>query len=383
MIYLDHCATTPMSSGALETYTKTAQAFFGNEQSLHDSGGAAAQLTDHCQEQLAGIIRGVPEGMYFTSGGSDSNISALFSLAYGREEHGRHIITSPLEHPSIYQALGKLKEEGFTVSEVQVKRNGEICLDSLAALLRDDTILVTVCHASSETGVIQPVVDIGNLLTNHDAAFHSDAVQTFTKIPLDVNAMGMDAVSVSAHKLNGPKNTGACYIAPGTSWKSMYPGISHQNGFRPGTLDVPGIAAFTEAALSGVKNQQEQEQRWRVMQEWFLAQLPEDSLPLFGDKRKRLPHHLALRLKKREGQWVMLECNRRGIAISAGSACKSHYSKPSKSLLAMGHTQEEAHGLFRLSFGIDTTYEELEQTAAVLKEISSVTRTDKGPQQKI
>ncbi|RSL35292.1 aminotransferase class V-fold PLP-dependent enzyme [Salibacterium salarium] len=371
MIYLDHCATTPMSAKALDTYTKTAQSFYGNEQSLHDDGEAASQLLQHCRAKLTTIIHGKSEGIYFTSGGSDSNITALLSLAYGNEDYGKHIITSPLEHPSVYQALNRLNQEGFSVSEVKVKSNGEVCLDSLQQLLRDDTILVTITHASSETGVIQPLKDIGRILEGKNVVFHSDTVQTFAKVPIDITSYQLDAISISAHKLNGPKNCGACYIAPGTNWKGLYSGVTHQQGWKPGTIDIPGVTAFTEAALAFHEHHAETTAYWKRMQQWMLTNLSDDVFSLFGDIDNRLPHHLALRAKGKEGQWIMLECNRNGIAISSGSACKSSDSSPPKSLIAMGHTAEAAHGLFRISFGKDTTYRELEKTVEVLHRITA------------
>ncbi|SFO92434.1 IscS subfamily cysteine desulfurase [Salibacterium halotolerans] len=370
MIYLDHCATTPMSAAALDGYRQAAERFFGNEQSLHGHGEEASHLAGHCRKQLAAIINGSEEGIYFTSGGSDSNITTLLSLAYGRKDHGRHIVTSPFEHPSIGQGLGRLKEEGFTVSVVDVHRNGEICLDSLTSLLHADTILVTICHASSETGVLQPLADIGALLHNHQALLHSDCVQTFTTIPIDVTAAGLDALSLSAHKVQGPKNTGAAYIAPGINWQAVYPGVVHQHGFKPGTLDIPGIASFMEAAVEAANAMDELQDRWRSMQQWLLAQLHPGAYRLFGDRYQRLPHHLALRAVDREGQWIMLECSRRGITISPGSACKTSSSAPPDSLLAMGYTADEAHGLFRISFGRDTTYAELRETASVLNQLA-------------
>ncbi|WP_240376904.1 IscS subfamily cysteine desulfurase [Bacillus piscicola] len=374
MIYLDYCATTPMRDEALETYVQACRSFSGNEQSLHDYGEEAKQLLHYCREEIAALIGGHPHGVYFTNGGSDSNITALLSLAYGNSARGRHIITSPFEHPSVYQALGKLQEEGFTVEEAAAKPNGEVCLESIASLIREDTILITVCHASSETGVIQPLAEIGKLAS--DAVFHTDAVQTFAKVPLDVTALRLDAISMSAHKIYGPKNTGACYIAPHVRWKSIYPGVSHQDGFKPGTVDVPGIAAFTTAARVMHDQLEANRDRWQNMQRSFLQQVDEETFTLFGDPVKRLPHHLALGARGYEGQWMLLECNRRGIAISSGSACQSSLSAPPKSLLAMGYTPEDAHSLFRISFGIHTTDEHLEKTAAALQEITARSQTN-------
>ncbi|SDH99125.1 IscS subfamily cysteine desulfurase [Alteribacillus bidgolensis] len=371
MIYLDHCATTPMSEEAGQTYIKTSQSFYGNEQSLHDAGDSAGQLLDHCKKELASILNGEASGFYFTSGGSDSNITALLSLAYGNQGRGTHIITSPLEHPSVYQALEKLKSEGFEVEETAVQPNGQISLASIKELIREDTILITICHASSETGVIQPIEEIGSLAQDHGILFHCDAVQTFAKIPIDIKKNRISAISMSAHKVYGPKNTGACYIDPAAAWKSMYPGVVHQQGIKPGTIDVPGIAAFTTASLNLYEKRELVTAAWRQMQSWFLKQLNDDVFSLIGDKKKRLPHHLALRAHRREGQWIMLECNRKNIAISSGSACKTSYSDPPKSLIAMGCSPEEAHGLFRISFGVDTTYEELAAVAETLNELAA------------
>ncbi|WP_173917820.1 IscS subfamily cysteine desulfurase [Halobacillus sp. Marseille-Q1614] len=369
MIYLDHCATTPMSEESIEAYVTAARTYFGNEQSLHDEGESARQLIMHCKEELAGIIKGETEGIFFTSGGSDSNHSTILSLAYGNAQRGRHIITSPLEHPSIYQALDKLKDAGFEVDETEVHPNGQISITSLNKLIRSDTILVTICHASSETGVLQPLEEIGKILKEKDCLFHSDAVQTFAKIPIDVRGWNINALSFSSHKINGPKNTGGCYISPTVSRKSLYPDIIHQDGFKSGTVDGPGIAAFTSAAMIMHEDSFSLNKRWKEMQDWFLARLNRSHFMLIGDRHNRLPHHLALRADGLEGQWVMLACNQKSIAISSGSACKSSHSAPPKSLLAMGYTPEEAHGLFRISFGRTTTFEELQQTIKVMNEL--------------
>ncbi|MFB5664295.1 IscS subfamily cysteine desulfurase [Alteribacillus sp. HJP-4] len=375
MLYLDYCATTPMSEEALTTYLQTAQRYYGNEQSLHDPGHEAKQLYEYCKQELADLINGEADGIYFTSGGSDSNFRALYGLAHGYKRKGDQIITSPLEHPSVYQSLEKLKAEGFTVKEVGLKKNGQVCLESLKRLISSRTILVTICHASSETGVIQPLEEIGRIVKEKNIIFHSDAVQSFGKIPLDIQKYGLSSVSVSAHKLYGPKNTGFCYISPQSTWAAVTPGAVHQNGFSAGTLDIPGIASFTTASKSIHEQLIENTDKYQKMRRWLLEQLDKEIFSLLGDQINRLPHHLGLRAKGHEGQWIMLECSRNGIAVSSGSACKSYSSSPPKSLLAMGHSPEEAHGLFRISFGKDTSYQHLEKTAEVLNSIVKTSRT--------
>lgn len=370
MIYLDHSATTPMSETALSTYNEVSRTYFGNESSLHDAGDQAHQLLRYNKEQLAQFINGEPDGFYFTHGGSDSNILALLSLAYGNKQRGKHIITSPLEHPSVYQALDRLRKEGFIIDEVAVNENGEVSLSSLQELLRPDTILVTICHAPSETGVIQPLQAIADTLPK-EVVFHTDAVQSFGKIPIDKRQLGVDALSFSAHKVYGPKNTGAVYIDPQVSWRSIYDNVTHQHGFKPGTVDIPGITAFVAAAKELHENLSERATMWTEMRKDFIQQLNKDIFVPIGDQDNRLPHHIAMRARGFEGQWMMLECNRRGIAISSGSACKVSLSDPPKSLLAMGLTAEEAHGLFRISFGKGTTRTQLMETAKVLNEITS------------
>lgn len=370
MIYLDHSATTPMSETALLAYSEASRMYYGNESSLHDAGDRAHQLLRYNKEKLAQFINGEPDGFYFTHGGSDSNILAILSLAYGNKHRGKHIITSPLEHPSVYQALDRLRDEGFIVEEVKVNQNGEISLQSLKELLRSDTILITICHAPSETGVIQPLQAIAYVLPKH-IVFHTDAVQSFGKIPINIQQLGVDAMSLSAHKVYGPKNAGAVYIDPHISWRSIYDNVTHQHGFKPGTVDVPGITAFVAAANELHENLTERANMWTEMRKDFIQQLKKDIFVPIGDQENRLPHHIAMRARGFEGQWIMLECNRRGIAISSGSACKQSLSAPPKSLLAMGLAPEESHGLFRISFGKGTTTAQLEETAKALNEITS------------
>lgn len=370
MIYLDYCSTTPMSHEAIETYAKVASTYFGNEQSLHDHGAIGKQIVEQAKEVISKAINGHHDGIYFTGGGSDSNYHALLSLALANEHKGKHVITSPVEHPSVTNTLKILEERGFTISVAPVNRDGEVCVKSLEKLIRPDTTFVTICHASSEIGTIQPLEEIGQMLSEKKVLFHSDCVQTFGKIIVDVQRLRLSAMSISAHKLYGPKGVGACYIDPKVSWRSLVPNTTHQHGFKQGTMNTPAIAAFAVAVSEMLNFREVEEQRMKQWQRRFLNQMNRDHIFLLGHPTNRLPNHLSLRIQHMEGQEVMLECNRHGLSISTGSACMVGQSAPPQSLQAMGYTIEEANGLFRISFGRQTKGEHLDKAVQILNRLS-------------
>ncbi|WP_216829416.1 IscS subfamily cysteine desulfurase [Alkalihalobacterium elongatum] len=369
MIYLDYCATTPMSETSLTIYTKAAKEFFGNPSSLHDFGTTANQLLDQSRIEISNIINGEKEGVYFTSGGSESNYLSLLSIARGNKHRGNHIITTNIEHPSVLNTLELLKEEGFTISFIPVNSYGEVELDRLAQEITGETFLVSIGHANSELGTIQNMEAIGQLLKDRDILFHSDCVQTFGKLPIDVKAFNLSAVTMSAHKIYGPKGVGAVYLSPKLSWKATVPNSSQEKGFRQGTGNVPGIVAFTSAALEVFEGQDFELQRFQKLQKLFLDSIDPAKIILEGHPTKRLAHHLCLRVKGIEGQYVMLECNRRGIAISTGSACKVGQTSPPRSMTETGKTLDEAREMIRISFGKETTEEHIRYTVNVLNEI--------------
>lgn len=242
MIYLDYAATTPMSAEALQTYTKAASQYFGNEQSLHDIGGTVSSLLQVCRKTFAEMIGGKEQGIFFTSGGSESNYLAIQSLLNAQNK--KHIITTPMEHASIRSYFQSLQSKGYTITEIPVDKNGLIRLIDLEEAITEDTVLASIQHGNSEIGTVQNIAEIGALLKKYNVLFHSDCVQTFGKLPIHVFEMGIDSLSVSAHKIYGPKGVGACYINPQVRWTQIFPGTSHEKGFRPGTVNVPGIAAF-------------------------------------------------------------------------------------------------------------------------------------------
>ncbi|MDD1368971.1 IscS subfamily cysteine desulfurase [Bacillus sp. MHSD_36] len=371
MIYLDYAATTPMSAEALQTYMKAASQYFGNEQSLHDIGGTASSLLQVCRKTFADMIGGKEQGIFFTSGGSESNYLAIQSLLNARNK--KHIITTPMEHASIRSYFQSLQSEGYTITEIPVDTDGLIHLDDLETAITENTVLASIQHGNSEIGTIQNIAEIGALLKKYNVLFHSDCVQTFGKLPINVFEMGIDSLSVSAHKIYGPKGVGACYINPQVRWTQIFPGTSHEKGFRPGTVNVPGIASFLTAAENILKNQQEESLRFKELRSHFLEGL--QALPLEieveGHSTSCLPHIIGVTIKGIEGQYTMLECNRRGIAISTGSACQVGKQEPSKTMLAIGKTYEEAKQYVRFSFGQQTTKDQIDTTIHALHTIGN------------
>ncbi|PFR15642.1 cysteine desulfurase [Bacillus cereus] len=371
MIYLDYAATTPMSEEALQTYMKAASQYFGNEQSLHDIGGTAASLLQVCRKTFAEMIGGKKQGVFFTSGGSESNYLAIQSLLNARTK--KHIITTPMEHASIRSYFQSLKSKGYTITEIPVDKNGLLCLVDLEAAITEDTVLASIQHGNSEIGTVQNITEIGALLKKYNILFHTDCVQTFGKLPIHVFEMGIDSLSVSAHKIYGPKGVGACYINPQSRWEQVFPGTSHEKGFRPGTVNVPGIASFLTAAENILKTQWEESLRFKELRSYFLGQI--QTLPLEieveGHSTSCLPHIVGVTIKGIEGQYTMLECNRHGIAISTGSACQVGKQEPSKTMLAIGKTYEEAKQYVRFSFGQQTTKDQIDTTIHALHTIGN------------
>ncbi|KEK26361.1 IscS subfamily cysteine desulfurase [Bacillus gaemokensis] len=371
MIYLDYAATTPMSKEAIETYTKAAENYFGNEQSLHDIGGTASSLLQVCRESFAQMIGGKEQGVFFTSGGSESNYLAIQSLL--NTKSGKHILTTPMEHASIRSYFQSLQKQGYTITEIPVDAYGLINLEALETAITDDTVLASIQHGNSEIGTVQPISKIGSLLKKHHILFHTDCVQTFGKLPIDVIAMQIDSLSISAHKIYGPKGVGACYINPQIRWGQVFPGTSHEKGFRPGTVNVPGIASFLTAAEHILDDCEEETARFEQLRSYFLEQL--QALPfeiqVEGHSTACLPHIIGVTIKRIEGQYTMLECNRHGIAISTGSACQVGKQEPSKTMLAIGKTYEEAKQYVRFSFGRHTTKEQIDTTIHALHTIGN------------
>ncbi|MCR6110199.1 IscS subfamily cysteine desulfurase [Bacillus sp. A301a_S52] len=373
MIYLDHAATTPMSDKAKKTWLEANDIFYANTSSLHEAGTHSAKLLMTCQYQLATLVGTNEDSVFFTSGGSEANILALESLFSANRKHGNHVITSNIEHPSVLSFFKRLEALGVEVSYVEAKRNGRVCVNSVIEALRSDTCLVSIQHVNSETGIIQPVSKIGEYLKEQPAVFHCDCVQSFGKILVTLDNLQADAISISSHKIYGPKGVGAVCLAPNTLWKSIYPLTTHQRGFRPGTLDMPSIAAFINSALDLHSHLEENlTYSWEKRQHFLQALLPlKNRLLVIGaPDDHQLPTIVGLAIEGIQGQFMLASLDRFHICISTGSACQSTKATPPAIMHAFFKTEVEQLRFFRISFGISTTLEELEFTAKKIIQIA-------------
>jgi cysteine desulfurase len=357
MSYFDYAATTPLDSEAAEVYVKTATEYFGNSSSLHDIGGQAASLLENCREELAGLLGVDKTGLFFTSGGSEGNFLAIEALLSAPKKPGNHIITGIAEHSSIHGVLNRLK--GYDVTCLPLNSSGLIDEELFINSIRPETVLVTIQHVNSEIGTIQPIEKLAQICRNNQIHFHSDVVQSFGKIDVKRAAALVSSFSFSGHKFYGPKGVGGVYIDPNISWKPFFPGASHEKGLRPGTLNVPAIVAMTVAAQ---KINRHSTDKYLLYRKTFLEMLDpiiEDVQIFQAAPDSQLPHIIGMRIAGIEGQWMMLECNRQGFAISTGSACHVGMQSPAKVMHALGIPAEEAKGFIRISFGNMTTVEEV------------------------
>ncbi|WP_227937839.1 IscS subfamily cysteine desulfurase [Alkalihalobacillus deserti] len=368
MIYLDYSATTPMSSYALETYNRVATDFFANSRSLHGRGLESDDVLSLSRRTIADALSVDQSEVYFTGSGSEATFLTLTGLAFANQHKGKTIITTAGEHHSVQQTMSYLKEHDFRIIHVPVNEFGQVTTDSLRSVLSKDTILVSIAHANSEIGTVQDLVSLGEVLTKHDILFHSDCVQTFGKIAIPTHVL--TSASFSAHKCYGPKGVGAAYINSHTHWRPFLQGTTHENGFRAGTVDVPAIAAFAAAIDEYLPMVATDMNRLSDFRQLVIDAFEKEERIYFeGHPTKRLPFHISLRVKGIEGQLVMLECNRKGLAISTGSACRVGDTHPSNTMTSIGRTKEEAHELIRITFGRWTTEEEVYKLIDHLKQL--------------
>lgn len=371
MIYLDYAATTRISEEALYVLTEASKKYFGNASSLHDIGTRADDALQVCRQQLADMIRGEKSGVYFTSGGSEANILALLSLIKGNKEKGNHLITTAVEHASVYNLFQQLEKEGYEVTYLPIYDAGAIRLEELQGAIRENTILASIHHGNPEIGTIQPMREIGEILHQHGVLYHADCVQTFGEIPIDVQTNCVDSLSISSHKLYGPKGTGMCYISPSVNWRAQFEGTTHENGFRPGTVDVPSVLAFTTAAQQAVKQMDDRRHHYQALRNQFIKRLADitDQVIIEGGGESQLPHIIGLSFLQAQGQYIMLECNRYGLAVSTGSACQVGMQDPSRTMISLGKSVDEAKQFVRISLGNETKVEEIDEAVLIIDKV--------------
>ena len=367
---MDHSATTPVAAEVLEAMLPYFSQRFGNASSLHGFGREAKEALEESRQRVARLLHAHPGEIVFTSGGTESDNLALRGIAYKNRNSGRHIITSQIEHPAILETCRSLEREGFSVTYLPVNREGLIELSELERAIRPDTILISIMHANNEVGTIQPLEEVGRLAADRDIYLHTDAVQTVGKIPVDVEAMGADLLSLSAHKLYGPKGVGALYIRRGTKMQSLSTGGGHERNLRSGTENVAGIVGLARAADLAGEEMAAEGQRLSQLRD-RLADLVLGRVKdawVNGSMEKRLPGSLNFGFSYVEGESLLLYLDSKGIAVSTGSACSSHKLEPSHVLLALGLKPEECHGSLRITMGRSNNQEQVDYVAECIAE---------------
>lgn len=370
VIYLDHNATTPVSPEVLEAMLPFLKEGYGNPSSIHGVGARAREALDAARRSIAQALNCTARRIIFTGGGSEADNLALKGVAYANREKGRHIVTSAFEHPAVLAACRTLEQEGFVVTYLPVSREGLVEPRALAAALRDDTILVSVMLANNEVGAIQPIAELAAIAHEQGALFHSDAVQALGKIAVDVEELGVDLLSVSGHKIHAPKGVGALFVRKGVQVAPLIAGGHQEGGRRAGTENVAGIVGFAQAAERALRElpRMTEVARLRDRLEQGVGELV-DGARANGHRQRRLPNTLNVTLPGLRGESLVLKLDRKGVALSSGSACQSGSPDPSHALLALGLSAEQAHCALRFSLGVDNTAAEIDEALDCLRQV--------------
>lgn len=368
-IYFDHAATTPVLPEVMDAINKCFTEFYGNASEPHLPGRQAKEMLENSRELIAGALGANPSEITFTSGGTESDNLALFGAAEAYKKQGNHIITSEIEHPAVSMPLKALARRGFKISFVPVDRFGMVDPDDIEKAINKNTILVSIMHANNIVGTIEPIEEIGKILKEKNIIFHTDAVQTFCSAKTLVDELGIDLLSISGHKIYGPKGVGALYIRKGTKIMPHSFGGGQERGRRSGTENIPGIAGLAKAAELGQRNIDAKIKKLTGMRDYLKNKLLDsiEEVRFNGHPEKRLPGNCNFSFKYIEGESIVLKLDFSGIAVSSGSACSSSSMKPSHALVAMGLSNEEAFGSLRVTLGFENTMEEIDYFLEVTK----------------
>jgi len=367
-IYLDHAATTPTHPEVVKAILPYFTDAFGNASSFHSYGREAKGAVEEARTKVAELIGARSQEIVFTSGGTEADNYALKGVAYANEHKGNHIITSPIEHHAVTEACKVLEKRGFRITCLPVDRYGLVDPQDVKRAITDKTILISVMHASNEVGTIEPVGEIGKITREAGVYFHSDAVQTVGHIPVNVDELKVDLLSISAHKLYGPKGVGALYVRKGTRLVSLMDGGGQEKKRRAGTENVPAIVGLGTAAELARHDMGEEAKRLTYLRDKLLKGLGEriDHIHLNGHPSQRLPNNVNVSVDFAEGESMVLNLDLEGICVSTGSACSSASLEPSHALLALGLSPEQAHGSLRFSLGRESTEADVERVIEVL-----------------
>lgn len=365
-IYFDNAATTKVDKGVIKAMLPYFNKKFGNASSLHSFGNEARKAVEDSRKTIAEKLNALPEEIIFTSGGTESDNLAIKGFAYANKDKGNHIITSKVEHHAVLNVCKFLESQGFEVTYLNVNSEGIIDLEEFKKAITEKTILVTIMHANNEIGTIQPIEEIGKICRQKGIAFHTDAVQSFTKISIDVKKMNIDLMSISGHKIYGPKGVGALYIRKGLKIEAQNIGGGHEFNLRSGTENVAGIVGFAKAASLNPEVEKVKELRDYLI-DLVLKKIPKSRLN--GSKEKRLCNNANFSIAGIEGESILMRLDEKGIAVSTGSACSSKSLEPSHVLLAIGLKHVEAHGSLRVTLSRENTKEEIDYFVKCLEKV--------------
>ena len=371
IIYLDNAATTKLSTDVYEAMKPYFDEYYGNASSIYRFAGEATKAVDAARATVADYLGAKPKEIYFTAGGSESDNWALKGVAFAKKDKGKHIITSKIEHHAILHTCEFLEQMGYEVSYIDVDENGVIKLDELEAAIREDTILISVMFANNEIGTIEPIKEIGRIAHEHGVIFHTDAVQAYGHVPINVDELNIDILSASAHKFNGPKGVGIMYLRDSVKIGPFIHGGSQERGKRAGTHNTPGIVGLAKATEISVKTMQDRTAYETKLRDYLidrvLTEIPYTKLN--GHRTDRLPNNTNFSFRFIEGESLLIMLDQKGICGSSGSACTSGSLDPSHVLLAIGLPHEIAHGSLRLTLSEENTKEEIDKTVDDLKAI--------------
>ena len=371
MIYLDNAATTKTAPEVVDAMLPYFSEYYGNASTIYSLGAESKKAMDHARQTIADSLGAKPEEIYFTAGGSESDNWALKATAEAYASKGKHIITTKIEHHAILHTCEYLEKRGFEITYLNVDRDGLISLDELKAAIRPDTILISVMFANNEIGTIEPIAEIGEIAKEHGVLFHTDAVQAYAQVPINVDEMHIDMLSASGHKLNGPKGIGFLYIRKGVKIRSFVHGGAQERSRRAGPENIPGIVGLGAAVERAMRIMDTKTRKEIELRDYLIGRL-ENEIPhcwLNGHRTKRLPNNINFSFLFIEGESMLIMLDMKGICASSGSACTSGSLDPSHVLLAIGLKHEEAHGSLRLTLSEESTKEEMDIVAEEVKKI--------------
>lgn len=375
-VYLDNSATTPVKPEVLEAMLPYLKEEYGNPSSIYRKAAAAELAVRTGRRQVAEALGAAPEEIFFTACGTEADNWAIKGAAFANQKKGRHIISTQIEHHAVLHTLQYLEKQGFSVTYLPVDNEGKVSPGALSAAIREDTILVSVMMANNEVGTIEPIRELAAIAKEHKVLFHTDAVQAIGSLKVDVKELGVDMLSLSAHKFGGPKGVGALYVKKGTRLDTFMHGGAQERNRRGGTENVAGIAGLGKAITLATQNLEEKAKRITALREKLIegisATIPDARLN--GHRTDRLPGNVNFCFRYIEGEALLLRLDAKGVAASSGSACTSGSLDPSHVLLALGLPHEIAHGSLRLSIGEQNTEEDINHVLDVLPGIVETLR---------